>query len=339
MIDSYRFDAPWLLLALLLIPLMMYWRHRRGRAPVWLVPHAAAWMPHAHYDWRGRIAWVYVAMALLTLAAARPQRVDERVEVSSRGYDLALAVDLSTSMLAEDYANADGPVNRLEAIRPIIQAFMSKRANDRIGIVAFAGRAYTLSPLTMDHDWLAKQVRDVQIGFVEDGTAVGEGLGMSLMQLEKPADLADEPRVGAFVILLTDGANTSGTLTPPQATAIAAHRGIPVYTIGAGRNGMVPFPVFDHGKRVGTRQRPSDIDEEALRRIASQTGGKYFSAGDSGAVEAAFAAIDAAQKTQTQTRAYRRTTELFLWFALPALACLLMALPSLLSPLHARAAR
>jgi Ca-activated chloride channel family protein len=327
--NAYRFDNAWILFALVLIPALMIWRRRRGRTPLYLVPYAAAWMPH---EGRGTaVRWivgVYAALALLIIAAARPQRIDDRQEPISRGYDLMLVVDLSTSMLAEDYAGPKGPINRLEAIRPVIQAFIADRPGDRIGVVAFAGRAYTLSPLTTDHRWLQKQVGDLKIGAIEDGTAIGDGLGIALTHLE--GDRRDERAVGAFIVLLTDGANTGGMLTPPQATAIAHHRGIPVYTVGAGRDGLVPYPVFDSGgRRTGTRQLPFGTDEEALRTIAAATGGRYFKADDAPALGSAFVAINASQKTRFRAKTYLVTTELFAWAVLPALACLLYAVPGL----------
>lgn len=324
------FEHPWLLLALLLIPLVILWRRRRGRTPVMLVPYAAAWTPQGtgrSRDWR--MAAVYAAMALLAIAAARPQHVDERHEVVSRGYDLMLAVDLSTSMLAEDYSGPAGPINRLEAIRPVVQAFITRRPSDRIGIVLFAGRAYTLAPLTATHAWLEKQLKDLKIGLIEDGTAIGDALGISLTNLEASRGTASG--VGAFIILLTDGANTSGTMTPPQAAAVARHRRIPIYTVGTGRNGMVPYPIFDaSGRRTGTQARPSSLDAEALKTISAATGGRYFEASGAEAVSSAFASIDAARKTETHSRTYAVVTELFAWLALPALALLLWASGGLL---------
>lgn len=326
--SQFQLAAPAFLLLLALIPALVAWRLWRGRAPVWLVPYAAAWNPRSRTPaapWR--MVALCVGLALLALALARPQRTDQRQEVVSRGYDLMLAIDLSTSMLAEDYVGPDGPINRLEAVRPAIQAFVTQRPNDRIGVVVFAARAYTLAPLTTDHAWLEDQLASIQIGLLDDGTAIGDGLAIALAGLENERD-GDEAAVGRFVILLTDGANTSGSLTPPQATAIARHRGVPVYAIGAGRNGMVPFPIFDdQGQRVGTRQFPSALDIEALQRMAQETDGRFVQAGDVQALNAAFAAIDAAQKTAFSTRTRVVTTELFPWPLGAALVALLLAAP------------
>jgi Ca-activated chloride channel family protein len=328
--SGFSLAYPWVVAALLLIPAVMIWRRWRGRTPVWLVPYAAAWTgrgsDNAGASWR--IVAVYAAMALLVLAAARPQRVDQREEVVSRGYDLMLAIDLSTSMLAEDYSGPKGPINRLEALRPIIRSFITRRPNDRIGVVVFSAHAYTLAPLTTDHAWLDRQVAAIRIGTLEDGTAIGDGLGIAVTGLEAGRPKGTEAAAGQFVILLTDGANTSGTLTPPQSTAIARYRKIPVYTVGAGRNGMVPFPIFDDaGRRIGTRQFPSSLDIEALRTMAAETEGRFLQAGDVRALDAAFRAIDAARKTEFHVKTRMVTTELYAWALAPALICLLLAAP------------
>jgi Ca-activated chloride channel family protein len=249
---------------------------------------------------------------------------------------LMLSIDLSGSMLAEDYERDGERINRLQAIKPVIQAFIHQRVNDRIGLVVFSGRAYTLAPLTFDHDWLERQVERLKIGMIEDGTAIGDGLGVALTRLEQAKREEGSKRKGAFVVLMTDGANNRGVLTPDQATGIAKSRSVPVYTIGAGKDGLVPFPVFDdNGKKIGYSRRISDLDEGQLRIMSDATGGKFFRAFDSDTIEKAFAAIDAAQKIEFQAKSYLLTTELFAYFATPgaillfigALAALPPALP------------
>jgi len=237
-----------------------------------------------------------------------------------------LAIDLSSSMLAEDYERGSERINRLQAIKPVIQAFIEKRPSDRIGIVLFSGRAYTMAPLTTDHDWLAAQLERVKIGLIEDGTAIGDGLGVALTRLEQAKRETAGKRQGAFVILMTDGANNRGALSPTQAADLAKSRNIPIYAIGAGKDGIVPFPVFDDkGNKVGYRRMMSDLDEGALRELAENTGGKFFRAFDTGAAESAFKAIDRAQKIEFQSKSYLLTTELFPWVAIPGLALLLAA--------------
>jgi Ca-activated chloride channel homolog len=325
---GFQFAYPWMLAALLVLPAVIAWRRWRGRSPVWFVPYAAAWSPQTREPSEAwRMVLIYIALGFLVVAAARPQRVDQREEVVSRGYDLMLAIDLSTSMLAEDFQGPEGRINRLEAIRPVIRSFIEGRPNDRIGIVVFAARAFTLAPLTTDHDFLDQKVADLRIGMLEDGTAIGDGLGIALTNLETDRDGA-ETAVGKFIILLTDGANTSGSLTPPQSTAIARFRKTPVYTIGAGRVGMVPFPIFNEaGIRIGTRQFPSAIDIDALKTMASETGGRYTEADDSAALAEAFKSIDAARKTEFSVKTRTVTTELFAWPMGAALAGLLAAAP------------
>jgi Ca-activated chloride channel family protein len=339
---NYEFATPWWLLALLALPLLVWARGRRG-APVLVVPFAAAWHRAALVP---RSRWPAVlagaGLVLLVVALARPQKVEDRREVKQQGYDLMLAIDLSGSMLAEDYERNGERINRLQAIKPIIQAFITQRRGDRIGMVVFSGRAYTLAPLTFDHDWLGRQVERLKLGLIEDGTAIGDGLGVALTRLEQAGRTEGDRRQGAFVVLMTDGANNRGLLTPEQATEIARTRGIPVYTIGAGRDGLVPMPVFDdRGNKVGYRRAISDLDEGQLRAISDATGGRFFRAVDVDTTEQAFAAIDAAQKIEFQAKSYLVATELFVWFALPGAALLflgaLVALPPQ-NPFRRRAA-
>ena len=329
--DYALHDPLWLLL-LLLLPLLVWVRGRRG-APVLVVPFAAAWhRPSLIPTSRWPAACAMTGLVLLIFALARPQIVEDKREVKQQGYDLMLAIDLSGSMLAEDYERGGERINRLQAIKPIIQAFISQRTSDRIGMVVFSGRAYTLAPLTFDHEWLGRQVERLKLGMIEDGTAIGDGLGVALTRLEQAQREEGGKRKGAFVVLMTDGANNRGVLTPEQATEIAKSRGLPVYTIGAGRDGLVPMPVFDDaGRRLGTRRVISDLDEGQLRAISDATGGKFFRAFDVDTAEKAFAAIDRAQKIEFTAKSYLLTTELFHWCAIPGAALLflgaLFALP------------
>lgn len=320
------FKDPLWLLALLAIPLIVWMRGRRS-VPVLLVPFAAAWhRPSLAAPSRWPVGLAIVGLVLLTVALARPQKIEDKREVRSQGYDIMLAVDLSGSMLAEDYEKNGEPINRLQAIKPVIQAFIDNRPADRIGVVLFSGRAYTMAPLTFDHDWLSRQIERIKIGMLENGTAIGDGLGISLTRLEQAKRAAGGQRQGAFIVLLTDGVNNSGAMTPEQGTTLAKARGIPVYTIGAGKDGFVPMPVFDaNNRRIGRRMVMSDLDEGALRIISEQTGGKFFRAAETDTIESAFKAIDAAQKIEFQAKSFLVTTELFWWLAGPGLAALGLA--------------
>jgi Ca-activated chloride channel family protein len=297
----------------------------RGRAkvPVFLVPFASAWHRASIAGSSNWTAGFAVGGLVLVIGAlARPQKVEDKREVRSQGYDLVLAIDLSGSMLSEDYEKDGETLNRLQAIKPVIQAFIERRPSDRIAVVLFATKAYTLSPLTSDHQWLARQIERIKIGLIQDnGTAIGDALGVAVSRLDQPNREADGKRKGAFIVLLTDGGNNMGAISPDQAAQLAAARGIPIYTIGAGKDGYVPMPVFDDtGKRIGQRAVMSDLDEDSLKSIAKATGGRFFRAADTGTIESAFASIDANQKIEYQAKSYLLTTELFSWLAVPGLA-------------------
>jgi Ca-activated chloride channel family protein len=318
--SNLRLADPLWLLAAAVLPLAV-WLRGRSRVPVLLVPFAAAWhraSVAAASSWTAGLA---VAGLLLVIGAlARPQRVEDRREVRSQGYDIVLAIDLSGSMLSEDYEKGGESINRLQAIKPVIQAFIERRTNDRIGVVLFSAKAYTLAPLTTDHAWLARQLERVKIGLIEDGTAIGDALGVALSRLDQSARESGGKRKGGFIVLLTDGANNMGAITPMQSARLAKARGIPIYTIGAGKDGRVPFPVFENGKKIGYRYIMADLDEGALKDIAQTTGGRFFRAADTGTIESAFAAIDSSQKIEFQAKSYLVTTELFSWLAVPGLA-------------------
>ena len=318
-------DPLWLI-ALAAVPVILWLRGRR-RVPVLLVPFAAAWhRPSLAAPARWPVTLACVGLVLIIGALARPQRIEDKREVRSEGYDIMLAIDLSTSMRAEDFEKDGERINRLQAIKPVIQAFIERRPTDRIGIVLFSGRAYTMAPLTFDHDWLARQLSRVRIGMIEDGTAIGDGLGVSLTRLEQAKRDRAGKRMGAFVVLMTDGANNRGALQPMQAAELAKSRGVPVYTIGSGKEGYVPVPVYDdNNRKMGYRRMLSDLDEAALRQIAEATGGKFFRASDTDTIEGAFKAIDRAQKIEFQAKSYLITTELFWWLAGPGLFSLALA--------------
>jgi Ca-activated chloride channel family protein len=337
--NNYIFKDPWWFAALLVIPLVMWLRARRG-VPALVVPFAATWYRPSLLSVSGLPIGVGVTgLVLVVLALARPQHIDDKRLVHQQGYDLILAIDLSGSMLAEDnHRPGEGP-NRLQVIKPVIRAFIENRSNDRIGIVVFATQAYTLAPLTFDHAWLARQLDRLDIGVIDaDHTAIGDGLGVALTRLEQAGREEGNHRKGAFVVLLTDGSNNSGVLTPLQAADIARARGIPVYTIGAGKDGYTFLPVRDErGNTVTYTQILADLDENALINISNLTGGRFFRARDADTIQEAFQGIDRAQKIEFEAKSYLITTELFPWFTVPGLAGLLgsgllLAWPALRRP-------
>jgi len=319
------FHDPVWLLALFAVP-AAYWLRRWRTTPVFLVPFAAAWHRPAI---RPAPRWPFLiaaaGLALLIVALARPQRVQERWVTKTKGYDIMLAIDLSRSMLTEDYKRHGEPLNRFEAVKPVIRAFIECRPDDRIGVVLFAGRAYTLSPLTFDHAWLARQLDRIRVGMIEDGTALGDGVMVALQRLEQPDRKIDGKRRGACVVLITDGVNNTGLFTPKEARTVAAARGVPVYTISAGRRGWAPVPYVDEEGRKRYRQEPAELDEEELWMMALGTRGRFFRGRDSGTLVGAFNAISSETKIEFQSRRYVLTAELFPWLAVPGAVLLVIA--------------
>lgn len=287
------------LLGLLLVPAAMIFRLLFGRSPFSVVPYVAAWsgskkLPSA----RGVAFMTQLAMMLLIVAAAKPQWLQSESINHPVPAEIVIAIDLSTSMNALDYQGEAGPIDRLAALKPVLKDFIVARTADRISLVVFAGRAYTLVPLTREHSWVIRQIDELQIGMIDDGTAIGDGLGLALTQFEAMSSGGNR-----FVVLVTDGANTSGTLTPPQSTAVARYLGVPVYTIAAGRDGVAPYPVLNaEGKQVGTRLQPSTVDRESLRTIAEKTAGRYFDGDDATSLASAFEQIDVGQSVRSETR-------------------------------------
>jgi Ca-activated chloride channel homolog len=316
---NFRLASPLWLLALAALPFAV-WLRGRSRVPVLLVPFASAWHRSSIAASHWTAGCALAGLVLVVGALARPQKIEDKREVRSQGYDIMLAVDLSGSMLSEDYEKDGERINRLQAIKPVIQAFIEQRTSDRIGVVLFSSKAYTLAPLTTDHAWLSRQLERVKIGLIRDGTAIGDALGVALTRLDQAAREAGGKRKGAFIVLLTDGANNMGAITPMQSAQLAKARGIPIYTIGAGKDGLVPYPNFDeNGKKVSYSWIAADLDEDALRSIAETTGGKFYRAADTGTIESAFKSIDSNQKIEFQAKSYLLTTELFGWLAVPGL--------------------
>lgn len=329
--ESWVFANPWVFWILPLLALIVFFRGRR-KTDVMIVPYASQWLPpgkkYPRTLWRALCA--YLGVVALVTALARPQTLREEIPTERRGYDIMLCIDLSGSMLAEDAFRDGQRINRLQALLPTIQDFVRKRPNDRIGVVVFAGRAYTLANLTMQHDWLERQIGRLSVEMLEDGTAIGDGLGVALSRLEQASRLEDEKRPGAFIVLMTDGSNNSGALDPIQAAKLIARRRIPVFTIAVGQIGIVPFPVFDRaGRRIGYENVISDIDLEALEKIAQITGGRAFHVDNAAVTDKIFDEISRSQPIRFEAERIRITEERFVPFALGGFVLLL--LPAIMS--------
>lgn len=251
---------------------------------------------------------LYLALACLILALARPQLGKTITRTQASGVDIMLVIDVSRSMLAEDFTIGGQRANRLEAIKRVTEQFIEERPNDRIGIVAFAGRPYLVSPLTLDHDWLISNLDRTKIGLVEDGTAIGSALAAASSRLK------DKEAKSKLVVLLTDGDNNMGRVTPLTAAEAAKALGIKVYTIGSGSRGNAPYPFVDPFGRTVYRQIPVEFNEESLKEIAAMTGGSYFRATDTQSLQQIFSEIDELEKSQVEIQKVAQYRDLFPWF-------------------------
>ena len=258
------------------------------------------------------------ALALIVISLCRPQQMIEESIIETEGIDIILALDTSTSMLAEDFELNGQRSNRLEAVKEVVKEFIANRRSDRIGIIAFGGRAYTVSPLTLDYGWLIQNLERIKIGMNEDGTAIGSGLSSSLSRLK------DTETKSKIVILLTDGRNNTGRITPSIAAEAASALGIKVYTVGAGTKGFAPFPdkgLF--GNRVYRRVK-IEIDEETLQKIAKKTNARYFRATDTNSLRTIYEEIDRLETTPIKEKGYIEYRELFHLFLLPGLLLIIL---------------
>jgi len=253
------------------------------------------------------------ALFLFMFALARPQSPLEETEIISEGIDIILALDVSTSMLAEDFELHGRRQNRLQVAKDVVEDFIEGRHSDRIGIVVFAARTYTVCPLTLDYGWLLSNLERVEIGMVEDGTAIGSGISASLNRLKNTESK------GKVIVLLTDGINNAGRISPLTAAEAAKALKVKVYTIGAGTKGMAPYPVKDVFGNVTYKRMKIKIDEDTLTKIASETGGKYFRAQDTKDLREIYEEIDKLEKVPIEERGYLEFKELFHLFLIPAL--------------------
>lgn len=316
------FRNPHLLLLIpLVLPLLAAIYFRR-RPPVFTFPSAgfAAGLP---MTWRIRLrhlplALRFVVFVLFIVALAGPQRVLEGARSNAEGINMVLLLDTSTSMAAEDFTIDGKRMNRLDVIKSVMKEFISQRGGDRIGLVAFAAKPYTVSPLTIDHGWLLANLDRVRFGLMEDGTAIGSAIASGVARLRK-VDAKSK-----VIILLTDGVNNAGKVSPLDAAAAAAALGIRVYTIGAGTRDLAPYPVQDIFGRVVYQNVKIDIDEESLRKIADTTGGAYFRATDTGSLKSIYSRIDKLEKVKFDEAGFRQVDELFQRFLVAALFLLMV---------------
>ncbi len=320
------FAHPWLLLLLLLLPPLALLAGARGHAPAVvfssLAPLRASGKPRRAKRGGVLLALLLLGLALLIVALARPQFGKTVSRVQASGIDIVLAIDVSRSMMAEDLSIGNQRANRLEAVKNVTQKFIESRPNDRIAILCFAGRPYLVSPLTLDHDWLLQNLERVRIGLVEDGTAIGSAIASACNRLK------DKEAKSKIVVLLTDGDNNSGKVTPATAAEAAKALGIKVYTVGAGTRGFAPVPVQDMFGRTVYQNVKVEVDEKTLTEIATMTDAKYFRATDGKSLGEIFEQIDKLEKSTVELDQYKQYRDLFPWFLAPGFA--LVALEVLL---------
>lgn len=313
------FLHPELLWLLLLLPALLItyivWRRRQ---------HASLRVPSLLFlrDMRGGLR-VYlrhslfvlrlIALGLIIVALARPQSSSSWSEDRVEGIDIMLTMDISTSMLAMDFQP-----NRVEAAKEVAMRFIANRPNDNIGLVVFAGESFTACPLTQDHATLINRLREMTPGMIEDQTAIGSGLATAISRLK------DSKTKSKVIILLTDGANNTGNISPKMAADLAKTFGISIYTIGVGSGaGEAPYPI-QTALGVVVRNMPVDLDEPTMRQIADVSGGAYFRATDNESLLAIYKKIDQLEKTKLSTRNYHTTYEEFFVFVLAAALLLLL---------------
>ncbi len=337
--SSLTFQNPQLLWLLLLLPVLALLKGRTGR-PSSLIFSSVAIASQVSKNARSRAgAFLFflrlLAAALLIVAVARPQLGRGFTEVESSGIDIVLVVDLSSSMAALDFSTDEKNLRtRLDVVKEVLEGFIAKRPSDRIGMVAFAVNPYLVSPLTLNHDWLLRNLERMELGLIDGSrTAIGTAIGTSVNRLRELPDAKSR-----VIVLLTDGENNAGNINPIAAAEAATAYRTKIYTIMAGKSGNVPYARLDQGGRV-IRDRagnlifagygPSQSDDSQLKEIARMTDGKFYRAENKKDLSAIYNDIDRLEKTTAKLHQYSTYEELFLWPAL--LALLLLAIEFALS--------
>lgn len=313
---NYQFENIEFLWLLLIIPFLIVWQwfKNKQQSPELKFPGASL-LAAQGANWLAKLrpllyALRLIAIALVIVAMARPRTSEENSKTkSAEGIDIVMAIDVSTSMLSRDLRP-----NRLEATKKVASDFIQERPNDRIGMVVYAGESYTQTPLTSDHKIILNTMQDIKNGLIQDGTAIGMGLATAVNRLK------ESKAKSKVIILLTDGENNSGSIDPMMAAQLAEEFKIRAYTIGVGTKGTAPTPyAYDMRGNLRYRNMPVNIDEELLKNIADQTGGKYFRATDNEKLNEIYGEIDKLEKTKLQELKFYSYDEKFENFALAAL--------------------
>src|SRR5258707_5978630 len=315
-----RFLQPEWFWALTLLPLVMLWRGRRG--PVAAIQYSDVGLARAvARRSRSRIGnWVWLlavlAAVLMIVGLARRQRTHSRTEVTANGIDIVLGLDVSGSMQALDFLIDHQRVNRIEVVKSVVSKFIDERSDDRIGLIAFAGAPYLVSPITLDHDWLQQNLERVTVGAADDGTAIGSAIAAGVNRLRLT------PAKSKVVVLLTDGVNNTGKISPLAAAEAARAMGVKIYTVGVGVRGDAPIPVRDAAGNTRLIMAKVDVDEKTLQAVADETGGKFYRATDTDSLQKIYEEINRFEKTAQTVQKFERTAELYPWALIPSLPTL-----------------
>jgi Ca-activated chloride channel family protein len=313
-----RFLQPEWLWLLTLLPLVLIWRGRRGAVAAieYSDVGIARNVARTTRSRAGRWVWLLpiLAGACMIVGLARPQIGHGSTEITANGIDIMLGLDVSGSMQALDFTLGNQRVNRIEVVKSVVSKFVDERPDDRIGLVAFAGAPYLVSPLTLDHDWLQQNLERVSVGGVDDGTAIGSAIAASVNRLRTTSAKSK------VLILLTDGMNNTGKISPMAAAEAAKALGIKIYTIGVGARDEAPIPVKDDRGNTHLVMAKVDVDEKTLQAVAAETGGMFYRATDTDSLQKIYDQINRLEKTAQTTQRFEHTEELFSWALFPALA-------------------
>ena len=318
------FAHPYALLWLLLLPALAWLKGRWGQSASFLYSSVDLVRPVSGLkkSWAGRIlaALRWLALAVFVVALAQPRLVKGETQIKASGVDIVVALDLSGSMASLDFEEGGQRVNRIDMARRVLTKFIDGRPNDRIGLVAFATQAFIAAPLTLDHDFLQTVLARLKLGVIDENhTAIGSALMAALNRL---SEVQSKSKI---VILMTDGENNSGKVSPLTAADVAQTLKVKVYTIGIGIRGMAPMPVgTDQFGQVVTRMMAADVDEETLQQIADKTGGKYYRADSADTMRKIYAEIDSLEKTEVEVKKYEHFDELYRPVGLGGLALFLL---------------
>jgi Ca-activated chloride channel family protein len=315
-----RFLQPDWFWALTLLPFVALWRGRRG--PVAALEYSdvslAREVARRTRSRIGGVIWLLpiAAAALMIVGLARPQRTQSRTSVTANGIDIVLALDISGSMQALDFKVDNARVNRIAVVKSVVARFIDERPNDRIGLIAFAGSPYIVSPLTLDHDWLQQNLERVNVGSGDDGTAIGSAIAAAVNHLRATAAKSK------VVILLTDGVNNTGKISPLAAAEAARALGVKVYTIGVGVRGKAPIPVRDEKGKIHVIMAYVDVDETTLQAVANQTGGQFYRATDTDSLQKIYEQINRYERSAQSVEKFEQVEELYRWTLFPSLGLL-----------------